>query len=236
MTRLAERSRLPERMDREPLTDADAREILEALERINRMLGGWRATLIHLRRFSRQWKPGQRVRFVDWGTGGADLPRAIVRWARRRGFRFEVVGVDNNSPVLRYARHACRDYPEIRLVHADIDHGLPDRFTCDYALSSLCLHHLDEPQIVGMLRRSDRMAERGMIMNDLRRSARARAWIWALTRLARVHPMVQHDAPLSVERSFTSEDLNRLALQAGLRYLRVFPHFAYRLVLAGEKN
>ena len=72
-------------------------------------------------------------------------------------------------------------------------------------------------------------------MNDLKRSARAWAWIWALSRLGRAHPIVQYDGPLSVKRAFTPAELRNLALLAGVRYISVHTHFGYRLTLAGEK-
>src|SRR5882724_8899577 len=110
------RSLLSERMDTEFVAPDEMAQILRTLETINVCLGGVRATLWHLNRFSRYWSPGQTIRLIDWGTGGADVPRAIVRWARRRGFRAEIVGMDNNPAVLAYAKSASRDYPEIRLL------------------------------------------------------------------------------------------------------------------------
>ena len=77
----------PERMDTEFIAPDELAQILRALETINVWLGGVRATLWHLNRFSRFWRPKQTIRIIDWGTGGADIPRAIVRWARKRGFR-----------------------------------------------------------------------------------------------------------------------------------------------------
>ena len=72
-------------------------------------------------------------------------------------------------------------------------------------------------------------------MNDLKRSARAWAWIWLLTHLGRAHPIVQADGPLSVKRAFTTKDLRALADKAGITYAKVYTHFGYRLTLAGEK-
>jgi hypothetical protein len=229
------RSLVPERMDLEPLTEAEAAEILKTLETINVWLGGVRATLWHLKRFARRWDPGQRIRIIDWGTGGADIPRAIVRWGRLNGFAMEVVGVDNNPVVAAYARDACRDYPEIRIVCAAVDDELSGP-SFDYAISSLTLHHLTDDQIVELLKKSDRLTTRGMIMNDLKRSARAWAWIWTLSRLGRAHPIVQNDGPLSVQRAFTPPELRNLARLSGVPYTDVHTHFGYRLTLAGEKQ
>ena len=231
------KSRSPEfeRMDLEPLTETSAADILKTLEKINVWLGGVRATLWHLKRFSGHWSPKQRIRIIDWGTGGADIPRAIVRWARSRGFFMEIVGVDSNAVVLRYARNACSSYPEISLFQDNLTQTAQFQKPFDYAISSLCLHHLSDQEIVGLLEKSDRFSTRGIIMNDLKRSARAWAWIWAFSRLARTHPIVQYDGPLSVKRAFTSQELRDFARRAGVTYAKVYTHFGYRLTLAGEK-
>src|SRR5471032_3357804 len=109
-----------ERMDTETLSPEATAEVLRALEMINRWLGGVRATLWHLKRFSRRWSAGQLIRMIDWGTGGADIPRAIVRWARPLGFHVEIVGVDSSAVSLEYAKKACQSYPEIQLRQADV--------------------------------------------------------------------------------------------------------------------
>jgi ubiquinone/menaquinone biosynthesis C-methylase UbiE len=232
----SERALLPERMDIEPLDQATTRSVLRALERVNAWLGGIQATLSALRIYSQRWRLGERIRFIDWGTGSADIPRAIVRWCRSHGYRAEVVGIDMNAPIIAYAKEACRDYPEITLLEMDAkdfpDPGEP----FDYALSSLALHHMTNPQIIELLKRSDRITSRGMIMNDLQRSARAWAWIWGLTRFLGAHPIVQNDGPLSVQNAFTKKELEALALNAGLSYLSVRTHFGYRFTLAGEKR
>ncbi len=230
------RSSQPERMDLETLDAATTAVVYSQLEHINRWLGGWRATLQHLERFSRKWPAGKTIRMIDWGTGGADLPRAIVRWARRKGFKAEITGIDNNVAALAYARQTCRDYPEIRLRQNDLLNLAFLQEPYDYAITSLCLHHLPDEAIVHLLRQSDRFTRCGLIFNDLMRSSRAWAWIWALLKVFRAHPIVQNDGPLSVRRAFTPSDLVLLARQAGLSYLTVSTHFGYRLVLAGEKG
>ncbi len=225
----------PERMDTETLSADEMAEILRALETINVWIGGVRATLWHLNRFSRYWSPGQTIRMIDWGTGGADMPRAIVRWAAHRGFKVEIVGMDNNPVVLDYARKACKDYPQIRILEGDLTELPRINEPFDYAISSLCLHHLPDTAIVNLLAKSDRFTQRGIIMNDLKRSARAWLWIWALSRIGRAHSIVQNDGPLSVRRAFTSRELLGYAKEANIDYAKVYTHFGYRFTLAGEK-
>jgi SAM-dependent methyltransferase len=232
--RLKERSRELEHLDHLPIDYPSMAAIHRNLETINAWLGGVHATLYHLRRYSKKWKPGEAIRMLDWGTGGADVPRAIVRWARRKGFHVEITGVDPSAQSLTYAREASREYPEIKFVQASVE-DFQSHEPFDYAISSLLLHHLSDEQIVSLLKRSNALCRRGILFVDLVRSARAWAWIWALSRLFRAHPIVQHDGPLSVLRSFSRQNLLTYATRAGLSYLHVSIHFGYRYVLAGEK-
>ena len=228
------RSLQQEQMDTQPLDDANAARVLRTLETINRWLGGVRATLSCFERWSKQWKPGETIRVIDWGAGGGDLARAIVRWGRDRGFTMHMTGVDNHHTTVEYARSRCQLFPEIQWMEADLMTFESDE-PYDYAISSLTLHHLPDEVIVALLQKSDRLARRGIVMNDLKRSARAWAWIWLLSRLARAHPMVRNDGPLSVRRAFVRSDLEALARTASLPYLKVQTHFGYRYTLAGEK-
>ena len=141
-------------MDVETLAPESAATILKTLETINQWVGGVRATLWHVKRVARRWSPGQRIRMIDWGTGGADIPRAIIDWARPRGFHVDITGVDRNTEVLAYAKKACAAYPEITLFQEDLNALLPFHEPFDYAISSLCLHHLTDPEIVDLLKKA----------------------------------------------------------------------------------
>ena len=80
---------------------------LRFIRRVNSMLGYTRATLKHVEAFSRDWKPGERITFLDVATGSADIPRAIVRWGQRRGFDLRVTALDLHATTSRAAREAC---------------------------------------------------------------------------------------------------------------------------------
>jgi len=230
------RSLALERLDVEQLDPPTASHVLQNLETINRYLGGVRTTLFHFKRFSKGWKPGQTLRILDWGVGGADLPRALVRWGRRAGFQIEMTGIEQDPVIVQIARERCAAYPEIQILQTDAFAYSPAAGYFDYAMSSLTLHHLSDDAIVALLKRSDAFATKGIVMNDLMRSVRAWAWIWALSRIAGMHPMVQHDGPLSVKRAFTKNELHAYIQKTSLPYLRVYSHFGYRYSLAGEKN
>src|SRR5687768_15014133 len=97
-----------ERIDREELLDQqagseqDAAESLADLRRINRYLGGISTLMGQLEPRLAALGPGATV--LDVGTGSADLPLAVARWARRRGRVLRVIGVDLTGRHLKVAR------------------------------------------------------------------------------------------------------------------------------------
>jgi SAM-dependent methyltransferase len=90
-------------MDDPAADPADLRRSLAYIRRINTFLGYTRATVGHLRRFSRGWRPGETIRILDVATGSADIPRAILRWADQRGFDVRIVAVDLHATTLKLA-------------------------------------------------------------------------------------------------------------------------------------
>src|SRR4051812_43485706 len=56
---------------------------------------------------------------LDVGTGSADIPVAIVRWARRRGLKARIVALDRHPLTATVARRRVEEYPEIAIVRAD---------------------------------------------------------------------------------------------------------------------
>jgi ubiquinone/menaquinone biosynthesis C-methylase UbiE len=217
-------------------TDADPQLVersLAYIRRINALLGYTRATLAHLKRFSRSWRPNQAIRIIDLATGSADIPRAILRWASKRGFDVRIVAVDRHPVTVAAARSAWRD-PRLQVVQADVFDlpFAPGSF--DYALNAMFLHHLDEGEIVRVLRTMSSLARRGVIVADLLRHRRAYAWISLLSAFA--NPMVRHDARVSVAQALTRAEVLRLREQAGLEFARYYRHFGHRFVLAGEKG
>jgi ubiquinone/menaquinone biosynthesis C-methylase UbiE len=221
-------------MDAPDADPALVRRSLRFLRRVNRLLGYTRSTLHHLERFSRGWRPDAPIRILDVATGSADVPRAIVRWAERRAFDVNVVGVDLHATTAAAAHAATRDDPRIRIVRANVL-ALPfDAGSFDYATTSLFLHHLDDDDVVRVLAAMSRVARRGIIAGDLLRRRRAYAWITLFTRFS--NPIVRCDGPASVAQAFTRDEILALRDRAGAGFARYFEHFGHRFVLAGEKQ
>lgn len=228
MAFLSRRRRQREWMD-EPDADPDhLRHSLCFIQRINALLGYTRATIGHLERFSRAWKPGQRIDIIDLATGSADIPRAVLRWADRKGFNVHIVGVDRH-PVTVQAAEAGPPDPRLRIVQGDVFNLPFGPHSFDYSLTAMFLHHLDDGEVVSVLKTMSLLARRGIIIADLLRHYRAYAWISLFTAFS--SPMVRHDAKVSVGQAFSKSEILRLAGEAGLNFARYYRHFGHRFAL-----
>ena len=233
MSWIPPRSYAPEIMDR---TDND-REALEgalrSIRRVNRWLGGQTALRDALRQ---RWTDakGNTVRLLDIGTGEADLPIAALEWARRDGIDLEVVAVELDPITAAIARDAGRDYPQIEVIRADaFELPFADN-SFDFVTASMFLHHFHELEVVRLLHRFAQVASRAVIVNDLRRHRLPYAFIRTLCTLLRPHPMFVHDAPLSVLRGFTDEELAWAAHQCTTAPAHLERRWPFRLVLTLE--
>jgi SAM-dependent methyltransferase len=225
------RSYAPELMDLPDHDAEDLRRVLHELATINRLLGGTRALLGALAPRLARWPAGRPYAILDVGTGGADLPLAIVRLARRLGVSVRVTAVDRDPRTAAIAADHVREFPEVRVVRADaMELPFPDH-SFDATTASLVLHHFREEPITRLLERLRALSRDVVIVNDLRRHAVPWRFIRLATRLARSHPMIRHDGPLSVLRGFTASELGTLARRAGAPSWRVVRRWPYRLVM-----
>jgi len=222
-------------MDNHDLSPQELREVMAFLRLTNDYFGGCRTILGLLNQWEATWQPGETIHFLDVGTGGADIPRAIYRWAFTRSYRVSITGIDKVPEIAEFARKGVKRIGEITITTADVFDWAAAGHSYDYVIGSLFLHHIPEVQIPGLLRCFDRMARRGMIVSDLVRSPWAYAAVSALSWIAG-NSIVQNDGPLSVLRAFSREDLERYRSLAVLPYLQVRHHAGFRWTLAGEKD
>lgn len=225
---------VPEMMDRPGQDYQLLKEDLAELQRINRALGGYRIPLRYLDQLLQRVSPPiRRFTVLDLATGAADVPRAIVTWAKQRSYAVEITAVDVNPDILRIAREHTVGWPDIRLEQQNLL-ALPyPPASFDIVLCALALHHFAAPDVIAILRRIHDIARVGYIVNDLRRNRTA---IW-LSRLmvntVVTNPIARFDAPASCERAFAMDELRAMAAQAGMLNFRVRRHPVFRMALVG---
>ncbi len=201
----------PEMMDRPQPVSAELERDLLNIRRFNRYFGSHRLVLRFIRRWIRRGNP---VRVVDLATGSGDIPRLIVDHARNIGAKVEIDALDRQSATLEIARKLSAGYPEISYVEANLlEWQLSDRY--DIVLCSLVLHHFSDEDAVRVLQRCRELAQRFLLVSDLRRGFLAAAGVYLLTALIFREPMTRYDARLSAARAFSFAELGELARKAG---------------------
>jgi ubiquinone/menaquinone biosynthesis C-methylase UbiE len=193
------------------------------IERANRFLGGLTAVRAALRSLEPET-------ILDVGCGSADIGRALVRDARRRGHTLHVTCLDANPEVLEIARRRQQN-SAMSFVRGD-GGGLPfEDASFDVVMCNLTLHHCDPEVAPALLRELRRVAKVAPLVTDLRRSRTAWAGASILAALFTRNRLTRHDAPLSVLRAYTPPEALQLAREAGWRNPRVNLAPFYRMVL-----
>lgn len=220
---------IAEQMDAPAVDVVDLNAALKFIRRVNAALGYTRATVRHLDRLTAGLPKDRPLRVLDVATGSADVPVAVLSWAKRRGRRVDVVGLDLHAATLAFAAEAAG--PGVPLVRGDAlalpfaDRGF------DVVMTSMFLHHLPDALAVAVLQEMKRVASHGVIAADLVRDRRAYAWIWLMTLLSK--PMLKHDARVSVKQAFTITEADALRRAAGLETAAVHRHIGHRFIIAG---
>lgn len=202
---------------------SELEENLREIAAINRFLGGTRTVL-------RAIAPYSPETLLDVGSGIADIPRAIARWARGRNLNIRITALDSNPRILEIARQYAGADPAIAIVAGD-GTALPfDDASFDVVTCNLTLHHCDPPAARALLAQMRRVARRAVVVTDLRRSRAVWLGAGALALLSR-NRLTRHDAPLSVLRAYTESEALALARESGWRRPRVRRAAFYRMVM-----
>lgn len=207
-------------MDDPAAPRAELEAALAFLRRFNRRLGGVRPALRRLERAASELPADRPIRVIDIGTGSADIPLAMARWAERRGRAIEIDAIDMHPATVAAARAHVKGCAAIEVIQADATQ-LMDRYepgAFDIAHAALFLHHLSDVQVLTVLRVMDRLAAHGVIWTDIVRGPVARLGVRLLTIGA--GSMAKHDGRVSVEAGFTRAEALDLARRAGIEHPR----------------
>ena len=221
---LEERLQTEELMDDPALPEETYRAVLADLSKVNRVTMAYRPTLKFLERAI-----GDRKSFklLDVGFGQGDMLREIAVWAKARGIKAELVGVDLNRRSEQAAREATPANLPITYRTGDYGDLIDNRW--DFVISSLVAHHMSRDELVLFLRFMESEARSGWFVNDLHRHAASYMGYPILAKLAGWHEIVRQDGRTSIARSYRAEDWDALLAEAGITKARVERHFPFRL-------
>ena len=187
----------------DPAADAAiATRSLHDVARANRLFGGRRAVLTELATLLQAAPARAGLSLLDVGAGLGDIPRAARALAARDGRTLDTVGIEL-TPALARAAHAgtahavCADARRLPFATRSID----------FVTCSQVLHHFDGPDAAALLLELTRVARRGVIVSDLRRSWLAVGLLWLASFPLVFHPVSRHDGVVSILRGYTADEL-----------------------------
>jgi SAM-dependent methyltransferase len=216
----------------ERYTPEELEQSLADIRTVNRYLGDLSAVLRHL---SQKVAGQSSFTVLDIATASADIPVAIVEWARKKGLRAAITAVDLNPQSVELARKRTAQYPEIEVAVADaLALPFPDA-SFDLVICSKTAHHFSDPQVVQLISEMLRVSRRGYLLLDIRRSWIAYALIYLLTRIFTRNRLTRFDGPLSVLKAFTPQELGDLAARAGASHFTLTREPFWLIMLQGER-
>jgi SAM-dependent methyltransferase len=206
---------LSERHYEEELMDspkADPKKLYRTIKQfdvINRLFSaGVRLFRRHL--LPQMLKDKSRVwTLLDFGSGGGDIDRALIRLSRRLGLKLRITALDVDPRVLPWARQLCRKYPEITPVHGSV-FDLPEGESWDFVMSNHTLHHFDWDNVIAAVFEALERARVGILLNDLARSSWGYLGYTIFTGLFLHRSLAFHDGRLSIRRGFTLREFQEI--------------------------
>jgi SAM-dependent methyltransferase len=220
---LTQRALQEEMMDAPDLDPASYAALLADLAKVTTITMGRRPTLGFLDRVIGN---ARSIRVLDVGYGHGDMLRRIDHWAKKRGIKAELTGIDLNPKSAEVARAASVAH-DINFLTGDYASLAGQGF--DVILSSLVAHHMTHAQLIAFLSFMDHEAKRGWLVNDLHRHGFAYTGYPLLGAIMGWHPIVRHDGRLSIARSYRPSEWPDLLSEAVVEGARVFRAFPFRL-------
>ncbi len=229
------RSTLPEKMDDESVSISEIHQALIELEKINRLLGGYNVVFNALNKI--KW-PKRLVTIMDLGSGGGDMLRAIAEWAKKNNKQVQLIGVDRNPVMTKFANEKSNEISNIQFITMDVFDDRLLEYKADITMCTLFCHHFDDDKLVALIKRMCELTSYKVIVNDLDRNWFAYHSFKLISGLFSKSALVKYDGPLSVARSLTRENWISILEKAQITNFTLVWKWAWRwqLIINKETN
>ncbi|WP_405382337.1 methyltransferase domain-containing protein [Maribacter sp. LLG6340-A2] len=235
MVDFSERSKEIEIMDQFMGTTETLEPILNDINGVNKVLGGYAITLNAVLELIRTLKK-ESYTILDIGCAEGTMLRKLALTARKHHINVKLVGVDLNAQSLELARRKSGNFPEITYLEQDIlsNEFEPDQF--DIVMTTLTFHHFNDDAIVGLLKRFVSLASIGVVINDLNRNALAYYLFKAYAFFFIKTDIAKKDGLLSILRAFKKKDLKNYAAQVTNAHHHIKWKWAFRYLWILKKK
>ncbi|GAB2594802.1 methyltransferase domain-containing protein [Spirosoma areae] len=224
----SQRTTKEEVMDDFSLEGDELRDALDKIARINQLLGGNNITLDGIQQLLANHPKEKPVSIVDIGCGNGDMCRAVASFARKQNWTVQILGVDANAYTINHAKALSGPYGNISYAVMNVFANEFATLEYDIVLCTLTLHHFSDADILQLMRVFLNKAKRGIVINDLHRSAVAYRLFQLICFVFQLNPMSREDGLTSILRGFKKRDLENFANQLGLKKYSINWRWAFR--------
>ncbi len=211
-----ERSNTIEIMDDLSMSGEVLLKTLDQLAIINKWLGGNAITINGIKKLLEKHTLSKPLTIIDLGCGGGDMLRKVADYGRRKGYIFNLIGVDANVHTVEYAKKLSQKYPEISYLHQDVFSQDFKEMSYDIVLATLFIHHFKGKQLIDLLWMLKENAKLGIVVNDLHRHAMA-YYLFKLLSSTISNEMVKQDGLTSILRGFKKEELVKISKELNVK-------------------
>lgn len=157
-----------------------------------------------------------KIALLDIGAGGGDIAIWFSRLCRSRGIDIEILCLDSDPKVVKYARKKCRHVNNVTVRLGLVDDIEALDMNVDYIFANHLLHHLRDQDIHRFLKRVYKNARRGFLINDLVRSPLAYLG-FTLFAGGFLHGSYHfHDGRISIKKGFKPQEIEEVIVKSEL--------------------
>jgi ubiquinone/menaquinone biosynthesis C-methylase UbiE len=216
---------VPELLDTDSGTMREVEDSLADLRMLNRRFGGVRAMTALLREVGARCRIREML-WLDVAGGAGDVATLTREALAREGITVHPVVLDRASSHMNGGNlNVCGD--ALALPFRD------DAF--DVIGSSLFVHHLEPGEVASFAAEGFRVARHAFVINDLIRHPLHLTLALAGRPIYRSR-ITRHDAPASVRRAYTAEEIRPILQNSGAAEVSVRTFYLYRMGAIAWKN
>ncbi|MGA9270530.1 MAG: methyltransferase domain-containing protein [Lutimonas sp.] len=210
MKGLRERSDQFEIMDDMTMSGPELKRTLDLLASINLWLGGNALTLDGIEKMLKPLPNRKTIRIVDLGCGNGDMLRKLHDFGKKKGYDFQLLGIDANPASVAYATELSKGMDNVSFSTVNIFSKEFNEMEYDIAIATLFMHHFTDEEITELISGIKKKSRIGVLVNDLHRSVLAYSLFWIISlffgnRVARI------DGLISIRKAFRRKDLEKYA-------------------------
>jgi ubiquinone/menaquinone biosynthesis C-methylase UbiE len=213
---------IPELLDTDSGTPADVATALSDLRHINQWFGGIAATQSMVAQVA--GKLGvTSLSLLEVAAGAGYVPHAVSKHMQELGVRLRVTLLDRAHSHLKNGsgnKISTVAGDALALPFAD---GSFDLVSC-----CLFAHHLEPREVVQFVNEGLRVCRAAVIINDVVRDPIHLALVYLSLPLYRSH-FTHHDAPASVRRAYTIDEMREMLEQTMVARLEIERYPLYRM-------